>query len=1436
MRQWWNKSNRRTGRGTSARRPKRWRSNLAVVTLEDRTVPSTFTATNSTSIAIPANQSTGVGAASPSPSTISVSGLTGVVTHLSVTFNNLSHDSLNDIDALLVAPDGTNMYLMSDNGGPNTYAGLNLTFDSNAPASATLPDSGVVSGTYAPFNEDSGGGATDDTITGLPSGTPAPVTSMGLGGFSGINPNGTWGLYINDDTAFGVGQMAGGWTLTFDYRPNSPPVANADTYNTNENTALNVTAVAGGVLANDTDADGDPRTAHLVTAPANGTVTLNGNGTFTYTPNHYFYGADMFTYRDDDGVVYGNTATVTVNVAHINQPPTAVNDTYTLQNGGVQVVPSWRGVLANDVDPDGAIPNSVYYAMDFQNVTLQQFPLDNPSATPPEHGIHGGTNVSNGSADWAPNLPTGWVRDNLSTPPPTTHTVGTPPNQTTYLDTGGQVYYGWHVLDIDSWIAEQGDQQRSYFQNEVNYPGYGPPTIGSHNHILVADGDAYDDYESLGGTHMSTYAYLPPVPLIGGVDGTLKLEFDSSFRPEDPSDGLQQGTVDVSFDGGTTWTNLLTMDNTDPNNPSGPPLPAGDLSRDNQHITLPINNAPGATALFRFGYLDASNEWWWAVDNIKVTAQRTDASTLTATVVSPPSHGSLSLASDGSFTYTPAAGYTGPDSFTYHTSDGQITTSPATVSITVNANNTAPVAVNDSYSMIHDQTLTVPGPSGTMVNDSDPDTGGFDGLTTSLVAGPAHGTLTFHNDGSFVYTPNAGFGGTDSFTYKLSDPVHQSNTATVTISVKPPPPIANNDIYSVNNNGVLTTTAATGVLANDFNNNLPFNALLDSGPVGYTQATAHGTLTFNTDGSFTYVPHPFYYGPDSFTYIAFDPNFQQASNVATVNITVNQVNVAPVTKPDAFTTPVNTALTTTAAAGLLANDRDDGVTTTLLTENFDELPLTTFGTDIHHGATGNANGDWTDAVPTGWTRDNAPAGYSATPPPSNPSSSQEVYYGWHVFDADSWVHEQSDQDRSKFLNERKFPGFNQTAPIVGSHNHVLVADGDGYQDYVSISPTNPMNTMFISPTVPLAGLNQNSLTLEFDSSFRPEENQTALVDVSYDGGTTWNNLLTYTTDNTGGSGAEGFINNHLTLDANNPAGAANAVFRFGYVGAGNDWWWTIDNIKVTGQTPNTGSALTAAAASQPNHGTVTVNANGSFTYTPAAGFTGLDSFTYTASDGNGHTSAPQTATVLVGNASLGVQVNDGSAQRSEVRSITVGFKGTATFAGSPAAAFQLVGSGGGAAGVNVPLTATVVNADGNTNVILTFSAGAGNGTDPVSAMNGGVPSLADGRYQLTVLSSQVTINGQALDGDNNGTPGGDFVSPAETSYSATALRLYRQFGDADGTGVNDLSDLTAFRNTYNAATGNPSFVSYLDADNSGVVDLNDLTEFRNRYNHSIFGP
>ncbi|MGB0087917.1 MAG: cadherin-like domain-containing protein, partial [Planifilum fulgidum] len=152
---------------------------------------------------------------------------------------------------------------------------------------------------------------------------------------------------------------------------------------------------------------------------------------------------------------------------------------------------------------------------------------------------------------------------------------------------------------------------------------------------------------------------------------------------------------------------------------------------------------------------------------------------LTAQLVTGPANGTLTFNSDGSFVYTPNAGFTGTDTFTYQASNGVSRSLVATVTITVNATNQPPVANDDSYTTDVDTPLTVPAP-GVLANDTDPN---GDPLTAQLVDGPANGTLVLNPDGSFTYTPDTGFSGTDSFTYQASDGSALSNVATVTIDV-----------------------------------------------------------------------------------------------------------------------------------------------------------------------------------------------------------------------------------------------------------------------------------------------------------------------------------------------------------------------------------------------------------------------------------------------------------------------------------------------------------------------------------------------------------------------------------------------------------------------------------------------------------------------------
>jgi VCBS repeat-containing protein len=147
-------------------------------------------------------------------------------------------------------------------------------------------------------------------------------------------------------------------------------------------------------------------------------------------------------------------------------------------------------------------------------------------------------------------------------------------------------------------------------------------------------------------------------------------------------------------------------------------------------------------------------------------------------VVDVPAHGNVTVNADGTFVYTPAHDYFGTDSFSYRLNDGSLESNLATVSVTIAAVNDAPVA-GDVYATIAEDTpllITL----GSSVRDVD-----SINVTTQIVTNPAHGVLTLNNDGSYTYTPNANYNGTDSFTYQANDGAADSNLASVNINVTP---------------------------------------------------------------------------------------------------------------------------------------------------------------------------------------------------------------------------------------------------------------------------------------------------------------------------------------------------------------------------------------------------------------------------------------------------------------------------------------------------------------------------------------------------------------------------------------------------------------------------------------------------------------------------
>jgi uncharacterized protein YraI len=323
------------------------------------------------------------------------------------------------------------------------------------------------------------------------------------------------------------------------------------------------------------------------------------------------------------------------------------------------------------------------------------------------------------------------------------------------------------------------------------------------------------------------------------------------------------------------------------------------------------SNIASVTITVKQGAVNASNDSYnvladqtTAFPAPGVLANDTPSGTLTAGIETNPANGTVLLRSDGSFDYTPTTGFTGTDTFTYRATlvggtpqDFDI----ATVSITVGGA-VAVVANNDSYDAITAQPLTVPAATGLLLNDTPSGQ-----LTADIQTAPSNGTVTLNANGSFVYTSDPAFTGTDSFVYRatLTGSVPpQSDLATVFITVRttaPAVPIATNDTYNNIPASTVFSNAAPGVLLND------------SIPTGTGQAaTAQlvtapgvGSVVLGPDGSFTYTPPLGFFGTVTFQYRILQGT--NTSNTATV--TLNYVTaVTPVVDLTAAAPP--TALPT----------------------------------------------------------------------------------------------------------------------------------------------------------------------------------------------------------------------------------------------------------------------------------------------------------------------------------------------------------------------------------------------------------------------------------------------------------------------------------------------------------------------------------------------
>ncbi|QQZ29830.1 tandem-95 repeat protein [Thiothrix subterranea] len=351
---------------------------------------------------------------------------------------------------------------------------------------------------------------------------------------------------------------------------------------------------------------------------------------------------------------------------------------------------------------------------------------------------------------------------------------------------------------------------------------------------------------------------------------------------------------------------------------------------------------------------------------IAVLANDTDPNGDPLNIVSFNQGTNGSVAQDGNkLVYTPIAGFTGTDTFTYIITDPAGNQSTATVTVTVGAtvpSSVAPVAGNDTGITNRDTPVTLD----VLANDKDPN---GDPLSIVSFNQGTNGSVT--QDGNkLVYTPASGFTGTDSFTYIIADPAGNQSTATVTVTVNPSKlPVMLDDVAST----VSGESVDINVLSND------------SSPVGmpltvgsYTDP-ANGTVT-QAGNMLTYTPKPSFVGTDTFTYVATDPEGNSA--IATVTVTVTSPLLdKPVAKPDATETTMGKPVT----VDVLANDKDavsiasftQGSNGTAAkdgnglsyTPNPDFFGIDTF-TYIAQDANGNASNETTVTITV--TKDNSP--------------------------------------------------------------------------------------------------------------------------------------------------------------------------------------------------------------------------------------------------------------------------------------------------------------------------------------------------------------------------------------------------------------------------------------------------------------------------------
>ncbi|WOE42759.1 Ig-like domain-containing protein [Acinetobacter chinensis] len=914
-----------------------------------------------------------------------------------------------------------------------------------------------------------------------------------------------------------------------------------------------------------------------------GTFSIDAAGAWTYVAFEAYNGLNAGDQHTDTFDVFsadGTKTNVTVIINGSNDAPVAVADSIQVAEGGTAtvLVGGAASVLTNDSDAENNLLTAIL-------------------VTGPAHGtltlnadgtfsyVHDGSETTSDSFTYKVN--DGTVDGNTVTVQISVTPVNDAP-----------------VAVADSFTVVEGG------------------TISSGS-VLTNDSDADGDT-------------LTAILVTGPAHGTLTLNTNGTFSYVHNGSETTSDSFTYKVNDGTVDGNTVTV----------------------QISVTPVNDAPVAVA-DSFTVVEGGTI---SSGSVLVNDSDADGDTLTAILVTGPAHGTLTLNTNGTFSYVHNGSETTSDSFTYKVNDGTVDGNTVTVQISVTPVNDAPVAVADSFTVVEGGTIS----SGSvLVNDSDAD---GDTLTAILVTGPAHGTLTLNADGTFSYVHNGGETTSDSFTYKVNDGTVDGNTVTVQISVTPvnDAPVAVADSFTVVEGG---TISSASVLTNDSDaDGNTLTAILVTGP-------AHGTLTLNADGTFSYVHNGGETTSDSFTYKVNDGTVD--GNTVTVQISVTPVNDAPVAVADSFTVVEGGTI---SSGSVLTNDSDaeNNLLTAILVTGpaHGTLTLNTNGTFSYvHDGSETTSDSFTYKVNDGTVDGNTvTVQISVTPVNDAPVAVADSFtvveggtissgsvltndsdadgdtltailvtgpaHGRLTLNADgtfSYVHNGSETTSDSFtykVNDGTVDGNTVTVQIsVTPVNDAPVAVADSIQvaeggtatvlagGAVSVlvndndADGNPLTAILVT------GPAHGTLTLNTDGTFS----------YVHDGSETTTDSFTYKVNDGTVDGNTVTVQISVTPVNDAPVAVADSftVVEGGTISSGS---------VLTNDSDADGDTLTAILVTGPAHGTLTLNADGTFSYVHNGGETTSDSFTYKVNDGtvDGNTVTVQISVTPVNDAPVAV--------------------------------------------------------------------------------------------------------------------------------------------------------------------------------------------------------